>query len=537
MEEKEIFSTKYNKISIKPQSKKSYKNPEQKHLKKYKTIKEIKFSTTSVDISICNGTSSQNLLSIFGQNEINIYDTQTNTEISKFKFLSQITSGIFRNDGKVILVGDETGKIFIHEIITKNLIRKYNAHTLGINSIDIDTSLVKFVSASKDCSFKYFDMINEKPIKEYKKSHLDSVTVSKFFTNDNILTGSHDKTIKLWDMRTGLKTPEIIFDNSNKICDDIIQLNENYFFATADNTVILYDIRKDNENLNYVNPVKNTITKLILAKDNTRLFLLTPGENFITTLDISDLSMRSLYNIYLKEKIFAFDIQKNLEFFVVGFEGGNNVIRTKPIGTLSNLEKEDLEKKNLIKMEEDEDEQLKLLDPSKYSVKPIVKNYKYFFRGQYKKNLDESDLYINKETKIKLSEIDKHLKKFQYQKALNTAVNNDNQMIFSVIDELVDRNTLKLALLNEDKKALENLLKFVKNKIHNNSNMNQILYLLDLIYQYYGVFKEKDKDIKKLFDDIENEINDEINFEKKLIQTNSEIEAIVQTYQFLNDTK
>ena len=36
-------------------------------------------------------------------------------------------------------------------------------------------------------------------------------------------------------------------------------------------------------------------------------------------------------------------------------------------------------------MQEDGDEQFKLLDPMKYSEKPIVKNYRYFFRGQYNK--------------------------------------------------------------------------------------------------------------------------------------------------------
>ena len=128
MKEKEIFSTDYTKTEIKPQSKKSYKNPEQKRLKKYKTFKEINLSTTSTSIYCCKGDTSKNIVSIFGSNEALIFDVMTSTEISKFNNISsdKISTGIIRNDGKLILTGDETGKLFIHEIITKNQIRKYS---------------------------------------------------------------------------------------------------------------------------------------------------------------------------------------------------------------------------------------------------------------------------------------------------------------------------------------------------------------------------------------------------------------------------
>ena len=534
MNEKEIFSTNYTKTEIKPQSKKTYKNPEQKRLKKYKTLKEINFSSIATSICCCRGESSKHLVSIFGANEALIFDTFTSTEVSKFNSISseQITTGMIRNDGKLILTGDQTGKLFIHEIITKNQIRKYSSHSLSITSIDIDSSLVKFITSSRDCSFKYFDMINEKPIKDYKKSHNDSIMVNKFFEDNIILTGSHDKTVKLWDIRSNLFSPELIYNNSDKICDDICVINDNYFCATGDNNVVLFDIRK-NEKINFVNPIKNTITKIIKAKNNARMFCISPGETFFTVLDISDLSLRPLYNINLKEKIYAFDVEENLEYFVVGLDGGKNVIRTKPVGTLSKIEEEKMEKERL-KAEEDEEEQLKLLDPSKYSEKPISKNYKYFFRGQYNKSMDEDELFIDKTKKVTLSESDKYIKKFQYQKALNSAIKKDDEIVFSIIDELVDRNTLKLALFNEDQNSLIDILKLIKKKIHNPANMNQMIYLMDIINKYYGIFRGKNEEINNLFKEIEQEIDEEIHFEKEMIKLDSDINAIIQTYENIN---
>ena len=82
MKEKEIFSTNYTKTELKPQSKKTYKNPEQKRLKKYKTLKEVIFSTTANTICCCKGESSKNFVSIFSSNEAVIFDTLTSTEIA-----------------------------------------------------------------------------------------------------------------------------------------------------------------------------------------------------------------------------------------------------------------------------------------------------------------------------------------------------------------------------------------------------------------------------------------------------------------------
>ena len=283
-----------------------------------------------------------------------------------------------------------------------------------------------------------------------------------------------------------------------------------------------------------MNPIKNTITQISKAKNNTRLFCLSPGETFITVLDISDLSLRPLFNINFKEKIYAFDIEENLEYFAIGFDGGINNIRVKPIGTLSKIEEEKLEEEKKKQAEEDEDEQIKLLDPSKYSEKPIAKNYRYFFRGQYNKDIDDEELFVDKKQKIKLNESDKYIKKFQYQKALNSAIEKDDEIVFSIIDELVDRNTLKLALFNEDQNSLIKILKLIKKKIHNPSKMNQIIYLMGIINKFYGVFKGKNDEINSLFKEIEKEINEEIQFEKELIKLESDINSIIQTYENFN---
>ena len=44
-----------------------------------------------------------------------------------------------------------------------------------------------------------------------KKSHNDTIMVNKFFDQNTVLTGSHDKSLKFWDLRSSLFSPELIF--------------------------------------------------------------------------------------------------------------------------------------------------------------------------------------------------------------------------------------------------------------------------------------------------------------------------------------
>lgn len=86
----------------------------------------------------------------------------------------------------------------------------------------------------------------------------------------------------------------------------------------------------------------------------------------------------------------------------------------------------------------------------------MVKNYKYFFRGQNEKS-EKDTLEVFGSAKKKLKEYDIYFKKFQYHSALDAALLTKNvEIIISVLEELLDRNALKVALLNRNE---------VKNKI------------------------------------------------------------------------
>ena len=517
------ITTSYNPIPPKSFPNKTFKHPEQRQLKKFKIEKEFNFTLPSKFIYYCQTIPT--LTSIFTYDNITIYDKLSDSTITNFPQINEsITSGIFREDGKVIITGTKSGKIILHDIVNKNMLRKYNAFQLEVNSIDIDSSLINFVSASKDCSFKLFEMSSKTIKKEYNKAHNDYIRCCKYFNDNDILTGSYDKKIKLWDIREN--NCSLIFDNKN-INEDIFILDNNYFITTSDNEIVLYDIRKQEE-LNRITPLKTNISKLISSKNKERLFLLAPNEKFIKILDLSNLSFQSLYSIKFNNKIVSFDISNDMNNYSIGFDNGEVLIKSK------NIINEYDESKAL--NYDEEEKNLELLDPSKYAEKSIVKNYKYFNRGQYIKNLDRNtDIYIEKQKKKKLQKYDIYIKKFLYHEALDYALKTkQTEIIMGVIEELINRNTLKMAILKRNEEDVILLLNFILLKIREPKIMNILIYIFDLMINYYIIFIEKNEEINKLFKAIEKEINNEIKFEKELFNIKDEINNIIEVYNNIN---
>ncbi len=176
-----------------------------------------------------------------------------------------------------------------------------------------------------------------------------------------------------------------------------------------------------------------------------------------------------------------------------------------------------------------------MCSPSKYAEKTVVKNYKYFNRGQYQDNLEQNDINLPKEKKKKLQEYDYHLKRFQYHQALDSVLLKKNvELTITVLEELIDRNALKLALLNRSENELEILLNFILWKIRDPKTMNILLYVFNLLIEYYVITLGKNEKIDSLFLKIKKAITEEISYQMKLKDIGNKIESIENLQDLYN---
>ncbi len=129
--------------------------------------------------------------------------------------------------------------------------------------------------------------------------------------------------------------------------------------------------------------------------------------------------------------------------------------------------------------------------------------------------------------KKKLQDYDKYLKRFQYHNALDSVLQSKNvELTITLLEELIDRNALKLALLNRSEEDLEILLNFVAFKIRDPKVMNILIYLFNLIIDYYMIIFGKNEKIDKLFKKIQTSIKEEIELESRLNNIKERIESV-----------
>ena len=101
-----------------------------------------------------------------------------------------------------IAVGGESGSIFILNAITGVQVAILSGHTKYVNSLVFSSDGASLVSGSGDKTIKLWDIQTGGVVKTFH-GHTRYVSASISADNTTIASGSLDKTIRLWDIQTG----------------------------------------------------------------------------------------------------------------------------------------------------------------------------------------------------------------------------------------------------------------------------------------------------------------------------------------------
>jgi WD40 repeat protein len=162
---------------------------------------------------------------------VRLIDFEKSTMSPPILHSSYIASLAFDQSSHTLIAGTGDGQLYMHGIASSGSPGHIHCHSSPIWTIDVlDQSLL---TASMDHTSKIVDIESRKVKQTLKGFHSDSVNVARFWSSHTVLTGSADKSVCLWDMRSGHKVSSWYNLPSNSPIVDIADLGHGLFACAS----------------------------------------------------------------------------------------------------------------------------------------------------------------------------------------------------------------------------------------------------------------------------------------------------------------
>ncbi|CAD8079333.1 unnamed protein product [Paramecium primaurelia] len=411
-------------------------------------------------IAIANG----NTVEIFSTNKNQI--TQT---LSRFK--TQVLSLQLRCDSQLLATSHEDGLVNIMNLKTKTSLRQFKnfkkpVHTISFNNTD------QLYAAGDDGTIKLFDIPNDMVIRSIPNAHNDFIRCIAGYEEQQLLSSSYDKSIKLYDLRSSSNDPIKSYLTNYPIESILILPNKLNFISAQDQFTTLWDFRKDNF-IQELHTNQQTVTSLSLAYYHDQIRIITGSLDHQVKFIRPDI-LTVTHQLKWKSPVMTLDVsQDGFNIAIGGSDGQLQINQLKP-------------SKNDEDIEEEEDYIPEYLKSNPH-LQRRIKNYKFYNRGIYSK-LADYDFKVPTTQIQKFSGYDKLLVTFKYKEAILKAFKEKKtSIILSLVEELSERGALEVALKDIDDEELQMILQFILQKMSNPKYSHSMLHLLDKLVDLYNI--------------------------------------------------
>lgn len=156
----------------------------------------------------------------------------------------------------------------------------------------------------------------------------------------------------------------------------------------------------------------------------------------------------------------------------------------------------------------------------------LSKNYRYFYRGAYIKSKPE-EIKSTYTKKLTLQDYERYFKQFEYKEALLEAIKtNHPEVVLAVLEELVERNVLCLALSHLEIKQLQEILGFINLRISNPKYSAMLIEVSSLLLDMYSCGISLSNDVQKSLELVKKAVEKEYLLETNLISLKGMIEIV-----------
>lgn len=519
---------------------------EAKYWKKFKLNTEFHFfgGANCIDV-MPTGDYSSYLVS--GSTKVSLFAKNDKIQRTFARFNDEAYSGKFRKDGKLIVAGDKGGYVKVFDVKTKAVLRTLKSHYNAVHSTDWLPNGLQFISGSDDCVVKLWDLATQEVLytsptgSKESGGHTDYVrwvvyhvnlyyvfatddlspslhthinivihiarmirtVVKNPVSSDVFVSGSYDHSAILWDARQNREVHR--FQHNNPVEKCMVSTSGTLLFSAAANEIKVWDMISGGKLLHTFSNHQKNITSLAMNEGATRLLSAgLDGHVKIYNLQL----LQVTHGIKYKSPILSLNMTKDNKKLIVGHVDGTLITRLR------------YEKPPMIYGEDEEDDE--------ENSEAITGAKRKFYKGAGSAILKTDDEMIESERRIRLKPYEKQLKKFNYQKALDSALRTHNPLVVvTVLEELLRRSGLTIALSDRDETTLEPLLAFTARYVSHPRYAKLILQVVHRMIDLYADVLGKSDAIDELFLKLQRQVKAEVAFQRQAMKVVGALDGII----------
>ncbi|GAA5901891.1 U3 small nucleolar RNA-associated protein 15 [Sporobolomyces salmoneus] len=546
---------------------KSFKSPI--FLKSYAPITHVHFSPSSPHrYVVTSGT------------RLQIYSPKTNRVVKTIsRFKETATSGEIRGDGKLCIAGDESGLVQVFDINSRAILRTIRAHKQAVHTTKFSPGAgTQILTTSSDTTVRLFDLSTSAPLRTFS-SHTDYVRTASFVPSSPslIFSGGYDNTVRLFDARVSSSSSSsgcVWIGRHGKPVDQVLVGEQGTMAISAGGPIMRvwdllgastsrsrindgndivreFDRRVEDEGddaasgeefelqehddeaeeeeeeeeeevdtgtqycLKALSNHQKAITSLSWAEaENGEKRVLSGGLDGLVKVYNPQDNWRVRHTMRYGGQVMSLAVSPNNSHIVAGLSDGSLSIRTRTGAT----------RKAGVPIE--------FVTPSYDALLAGAGSGGNVYTGasamEGLKSI-EGEIKVSKERRRKLTEWDKMLKNFRYGDALDSVVMRKDvtpATTFALMEELIHRDGLGIALANRDDISLEPVLSFLVKHVTNPRYCSLATDVANQVIEIYTSALGLSPLIDTLFTRLRRKVDEELEFQKELTQVRGALDML-----------
>ncbi|CAO1420781.1 unnamed protein product [Diamesa hyperborea] len=407
---------------------------------------------------------------------VQIYNPMTKLVVKNIStFQKSAYGGSFRQDGQLLVAGDEEARIRLFDVSTKTVLRTFGGHRAPVHRTFFTSDMLHLASFSDDKTVRLWDISTEKQMNQFTE-HTDYVRAGAVnpVSPDTILSGGYDQVVKMYDTRSNQCV--LTVKHGSPVESLLLYPSGGIFVSAGGTDIKIWDAVAGGRLLAKLSSHSKTVTCVKLASNGRRL-MSGSIDRHVKFYDTTN--YQQIHQLDFSSSVLSLGIARDNNTLVVGTVDGVLAVHNRDRKIDKEMKKQRKSKKRAALA---------------YQTDEVIVN-----QNKYEKN-DVHDML---------------LRKFEYSKAMDYVMSRKisiktPEISIAVIQELLHRKGLERAYADRTQESLARIITFFNKYISDNRFTRVILDAINVFLNVYQEsFHELTPEIQKLVVELGNRVKKE----------------------------